>query len=267
MSDNPDQMSQRLREFALRRLKETGQNAFEAARRGDLERNYINDIIKPGRKGSVRADKLRQLARALKCKVSDIPVDNEELRRVVPLGQEFLDNPERDDLPDDDTLDERENIEAATRAAKRQLEPGEVVERDVTGGLGGGGIASEIIVEGNRVDKVRATWRMPVDYLRTELRAREHDVDIIAVDGDSMIPTLLPGDRVMINRTQRRPSPDGLYALDDGLGVVVKRVEVMIGTNPLKVTVKSDNPLHGSYEQLASEINVIGRVICKVTRL
>jgi signal peptidase I len=58
------------------------------------------------------------------------------------------------------------------------------------------------------VDNVRATWTLPVEYLRTELRAS--DVDIIAVNGDSMQPTLVPGDRVMINKRQIAPSPDSV---------------------------------------------------------
>nr|WP_281351546.1 S24 family peptidase [Microvirga arsenatis] len=123
------------------------------------------------------------------------------------------------------------------------------------------------MVDGKVLDGVRAVWRLPVDYLHTELRAREAEVDFIPVDGDSMIPTLLPGDRVMINRAQTAPSPDGLFAIFDGIGIAVKRLEVVKGSNPVKIRIKSDNPAHGTDEILAEDLQVIGRVVCKVTRL
>lgn len=53
-----------LRAVVERRLAALGRNPFEAARTGELERSYINDIIK-GRKKSVREDKLEQLAQSL----------------------------------------------------------------------------------------------------------------------------------------------------------------------------------------------------------
>jgi len=162
---------------------------------------------------------------------------------------------------------ESENAATAKRADRRNLRPGEIVERDVIAGLGAGNEAPTIMIDGKTVDNVRATWTLPVEYLRTELRASELDVDIIAVNGDSMQPTLVPGDRVMINKRQIAPSPDGLYAIHDGIGVVVKRIEVVQGSSPVRVRVKSDNPAHSSYEQPADEVRVIGRVICKVTRM
>lgn len=180
----------------------------------------------------------------------------EEPRRV-PLGQEFDPDPE---------FEHDENAAAAGRSHKRTLEPGEVPERNVIAGLGQGGTADGVVVDGQVLDGVRAVWRLPPDFLRTELRSREGDVDFIAVDGDSMIPTLLPGDRVMINRSQTAPSPDGLYAIFDGIGISVKRLEIVKGSNPIRIRIKSDNPNHSTDEILATDLHVIGRVVCRVTR-
>lgn len=161
---------------------------------------------------------------------------------------------------------ERDAQDSVRRLQARQLEPGEVVERDVTGGMGLGGNAPLMNVDGQAIDGIRAVWRLPVDYLRTELRSREPDVDFISVDGDSMIPTLLPGDRVLINREQRGPS-DAIYAIHDGVGVAVKRLHVVKGSNPVQIKIMSDNPLHGEPDVvLAEDLQVIGRVVCRVSR-
>lgn len=221
------------------------------------KRDYIRDFLK-GRKESLGASDFIELERVLGITRAQLlggsPVD--ELTRV-PLGSEF---------DDDEVFDDTGQIVLATKA-KQTLGPGEVPERNVIAGLGQGGIADPVNVDGEVLDGVRAIWRLPVSYLRTELRARESEVDIVAVDGDSMIPTLQPGDRVLINRSQRAPSPDGLYAIFDGVGVAIKRLELLTGSKPLKIRIISDNSQHGSHEILAEDLNIIGRVIMRMSRL
>ena len=67
------------------RLNQLGRNPFEAARKGGLERSFINDIL-IGRKKSVRGDNIGRLATALDWTVADLMVRIEgnpstELRR------------------------------------------------------------------------------------------------------------------------------------------------------------------------------------------
>lgn len=172
------------------------------------------------------------------------------------------------DAPDDDPAPaDAEMAEAARRALRKDLGPGEVIERDARGGAGVGSHSTAVTVDGQIVDGVSATWRFPQSFLHSELRARESDVDMIPVDGDSMIPTLLPGDRVMIQRSARAPSPDGIFAISDGIGISVKRLQIVRGSDPLQVRILSDNPMHIAETIAASDLNVIGRVIMKVTRL
>jgi transcriptional regulator with XRE-family HTH domain len=67
------------------RLNQLGRNPFEAARKGGLERSFINDIL-IGRKKSVRGDNIGRLAAALDWTVADLMMRIEgnpstELRR------------------------------------------------------------------------------------------------------------------------------------------------------------------------------------------
>lgn len=110
-------------------------------------------------------------------------------------------------------------------------------------------------------DQVRGTWSMPLDYLRFELRVPKLAVRLVEVIGDSMQPTLYPGDRIMVNTADRRPSPPGIFALWDGLGLVVKRVEHIPNTDPLIYRISSDNPHHATYERTEDEVHIIGRIV------
>jgi phage repressor protein C with HTH and peptisase S24 domain len=250
-----------------KRLAAMGKSARAASLEAGLSDAFIRNILK-GKSGSPSADNLAKLAPVLGTtevwllrEQGPEQVDQSEFRervQSVPAGEEFD--------PDPDFLEDPERVDAARRFERRRLEPGEVVEREVTAGMGSGGQVPVITVDGQIVDDVRAVWRLPVDFLHSELRSRESDVDFISVEGDSMIPTLLPGDRVLVNRTHNKPG-DGLFVIFDGVGPSVKRLEIAKGSNPLRVRIKSDNPLHGTDEIEAGDLAVIGRVVCKVTRL
>lgn len=259
---NPDQIAH-ARKVLTDLLPENGRSAPRSA----MTRAKLSKILSASGDSNYIADFLSDRKKSLGA--AEVAIIEDALK--LPRGG-LLDpgKPEPARVPISDTEDEfspdGDNHASARRLQMRTLEPGEVVERDVTGGMGFGGNAPMVNVDGKALDGVRAVWRLPVDFLRTELRSREPDVDFIAVDGDSMIPTLLPGDRVLINREQRGPS-DAIYAIHDGIGVSVKRLHIVKGSSPVQVRIMSDNPLHGDPDVvLAADLNVIGRVVCRVSR-
>lgn len=83
-----------------------------------------------------------------------------------------------------------------------------------------------------------------------------------------MEPTLISGDRVIVDAAHRRPSPDGVYAILDPIGsVVVKRLQLVRGSDPLRIRIISDNPRHASEEEPLDQISVIGRVAGRISRM
>lgn len=86
---------------------------------------------------------------------------------------------------------------------------------------------------------------------------------VIAVEGDSMEPTLRDGDEILVDRSPR-PLRAGIHIirLDDVL--LVKRLEPgPAGT----VTIISDNPAYGRGERSLTDVEIIGRVVWKGGRL
>jgi hypothetical protein len=47
----------------------------------------------------------------------------------------------------------------------------------------------------------------------------------------------------------------------DGLGIVVKRLDYIPGSDPATVEIISDNTLHKRYERTVEEAHIIGRVV------
>ena len=86
-------------------------------------------------------------------------------------------------------------------------------------------------------------------------------LSIVRVEGDSMAPTLNPGDDILVDLGDAADRlRDGIYVLRVDDAVVVKRIAL----HPMgrRVTVQSDNPAYPDWPDFRiDEINCIGRVI------
>lgn len=103
------------------------------------------------------------------------------------------------------------------------------------------------------------------NFLRTVSKAPPHCLFVARGDGDSMFPTLINDDQVLIDTTQRRLNlQDRLWACSIHGAGMIKRLRV-IGEN--KVEVISDNPAVDNREVQADELHIVGRVVWVGRRL
>lgn len=97
------------------------------------------------------------------------------------------------------------------------------------------------------------------NFLRTVSRANPDRLFVARGDGDSMFPTLINGDQVLIDTTQRTLNlQDRIWACSVHGAGMIKRIRV-IGEG--RVEIRSDNPTIGDREVDLSELYVVGRVI------
>nr|WP_246220336.1 LexA family transcriptional regulator [Parvibaculum indicum] len=150
-----------------------------------------------------------------------------------------------------------------------------IPEVDVRGGMGFGGDnpPDQFTMENGhtiKTDSLKGQWHFPDEYL-AEVRVRAGRMRIIEVQGDSMETPdgggLHSGDRVMIDISDHNPTPPGIFAVWDGFGVVVKRIERVPQSDPPAIRLISDNPLHEPYMLTADEAGIIGRVVWFARRL
>lgn len=111
------------------------------------------------------------------------------------------------------------------------------------------------------IEDVRHEWKLPRDLVRGQTSAPEAALRLITVYGDSMFPTIQPGQRVMVDTEDKTPSPPGLFVVWDGLGLVVKRLELIPHSDPLTVRLRSDNDRYSDYERTLDEAYIRGRVV------
>ncbi len=119
-------------------------------------------------------------------------------------------------------------------------------------------------------DAVKELWAIPASYLQ-ELNVGEHGLCILRVTDDGMtgLPgkNMLAGDVVLVDRKNRQPRSSGVYALNDGFNIIVRRLAYVANSNPPTISVRPSNPAHESYERTEAEMQIIGRCIWHAHRL
>ncbi|MBP0492205.1 S24 family peptidase [Pararoseomonas indoligenes] len=126
-------------------------------------------------------------------------------------------------------------------------------EYDVAGAAGYGAFPN--LSPGGEA-RIVGEWRVPRSMLPA--RYQGGTIAIVSVQGDSMVPELMPEERVMVDISQTFMGPEGIYLLvfDDSL--LVKRLQ-RVGNGKLRLV--SKNP---DFEPLivpASEVRIVGRII------
>lgn len=166
-----------------------------------------------------------------------------------------------------------EDIAADLSSPKAARRDGGIVEWAPRAGMGGGGEAHGlgVVHDGDYADPVKPeVWHFPSRFTREELQSTEANLAILETRGDSMAPTLHSGDRVVIDTSHRVPSPDGIYAIRDGYGlIVVKRLQTLLRSNPPRIRIISDNTANQPEEVDAEEFQeqIVGRVLWGIKRL
>ncbi len=91
-------------------------------------------------------------------------------------------------------------------------------------------------------------------------KGKPDNMSLIKVDGDSMVPTLLPGDLVLVDHSQNYiTSQGGIYAVSVNHEIMIKRIQPVFPDGKLRVI--SDNKHYDSFEIETDKIRINGKVI------
>lgn len=122
-----------------------------------------------------------------------------------------------------------------------------------------GSAGSGTWVECEEVEQLLAFRR---DWVQRDLQLSPNELSLIRVAGESMSPTLNPGDVILLQRIEDQSHGDGVYVIRIGDGLFVKRIQFLPHG---KLFVISDNPAYTRFEvdlrNLKDEFRFIGRVV------
>jgi len=106
-------------------------------------------------------------------------------------------------------------------------------------------------------------WHFPESFVREQLHTSSERLLVVETEGDSMVPTIASGERVIVDTAHTTPTPDGLYAIRDAFNcVVLRRLQLLRSARPARVNIISDNPNHANEEVALGELQIVGKAVC-----
>lgn len=125
---------------------------------------------------------------------------------------------------------------------------------DIEASAGGGSVVqSEQIVD---------HLAFKADWVHKELGTDPKNLLLVHSIGDSMEPTIRSGDLLLVDRSKSRMKGDGIYLINLDDGLMVKRVEWLLGGS---VVIRGDNKIVSREQTLSSsdleKLNILGRVV------
>lgn len=183
-------------------------------------------------------------------------------------------NPYRRVVSSFDPDDVDPDIEADASFEREHWRPsiaGALPELDVKLGAGSGHVGEMITlrvgqdtVSGHRV---AAEWLFSEQFLRHEAKASINQTIVMEVVGDSMQPSYLPGDRVLVDLSQDSMLVDTVYAISDGSSEPqIKRLQRVPFSDPVQVRIISDNQIFPIDIVELNRLTIIGRVCGHIAR-
>ncbi len=173
---------------------------------------------------------------------------------------------------DPDTRQESEGEENGySRESWRPSTKGALPEIDVKLGAGNGqsGIIINLPVGGGSISghKVVGEWIFPAPFLREEMKANPNQSVVMEVVGDSMHPSYMPGDRVIVDLSQDKFTTDSVYAISDGFSEAqIKRLQRIPFSDPTQVRIISDNSKFETFTVELEKLTIIGRICGHLAR-
>jgi transcriptional regulator with XRE-family HTH domain len=118
--------------------------------------------------------------------------------------------------------------------------------------------------EGRHGERIKTEdWVFPSSFITNKLQASAKNLLVIEAEGDAMAPTIMSGDKVIVDTGHKTPSPDALYAVRDAFdNVIIRRLQLLRATQSSRVKIISDNPKHAAEEVPLNELEVVGKAIC-----
>ena len=94
-----------------------------------------------------------------------------------------------------------------------------------------------------------------------EFRGKPDDFVVIEIEGSAMAPVLRPRDEILVDMRQKRPAQPGLFALDEGLGPIVRWTEFVPGSDPPRYRIRAEDQQTPPYEVQADTARILGRAV------
>lgn len=116
-------------------------------------------------------------------------------------------------------------------------------------------------------ESTESQWVIPAAILSNRTQATPEQIRIFQIKENMMEPDFKQGEWVLVDLSDRHPSPPGTFIISDGFGHMVRQCEFVPGSKPPQVKVSAHSGSFKSQTLKLEDFKVIGKVIAKLQML
>lgn len=108
------------------------------------------------------------------------------------------------------------------------------------------------------------SWIIPAEILSQRTQAPPNKIKIFNVQESLMEPDYKRGEHVLIDLSDKNPSPPGAFIISDGFGIMLRYCEFVPHSNPPEVRISATQSSFQMQTLGHNDFDIIGRVIAKL---
>ena len=216
-------MNSEIADNLKKQMQKKGVNSLELARQSDVKPSFIYDILH-GKSANPSTIRLSRVARSL-------GVDLNHL------------------------IDSEENFSKSLSDIRFESGGQENIKIPVLGAKTSGG-KTRVLQD----DSISPGF-FHVKWLENSLGINAENVRIVFCEDDAMSPTLNQGDMAIIDYSNGDISNAGIFAIYNGVSVILRRIEQLVTKKDNMLKIISDNENYGHNLIQHDEVDVLGRVV------
>lgn len=109
------------------------------------------------------------------------------------------------------------------------------------------------------------SWVIPANLLKGHTAAPPEKIRIFTVRESAMAPDFMPGEQVLVDLSDQKPSPPGVFIISDGIGHIIRRCEHVPQSQPPQVRLSTASGKFESHVLPLKDAGLVGRVIAKLS--
>ena len=107
-------------------------------------------------------------------------------------------------------------------------------------------------------------WSIPASILNQRTKAQPDQVKIFLIEENVMEPNLKKGEHVIVDLSDTKPSPPGIFVISDGFGFMARHCAFKHGSAPPEVKISAMQKNFEPQTLAREDITILGRVIAKM---
>lgn len=113
-------------------------------------------------------------------------------------------------------------------------------------------------------NNIEGEWSIPAAILNQRTKAAPDQVKIFLIEESVMEPNFKKGEHVLVDLSDKKPSPPGAFVISDGFGYMARHCAFRPGSAPPQIRISAIQTDFEPQTLLQEGIEILGRVIAKM---